>query len=227
MILSFSFPQEVSASFVEVDGQGKVIVKVLSSEANSLPVNKPDDLEVKRAAGEESGADLISLARDGERISLSVGNEKRFDVTSWEEDLVEVEERDNVKKILISVKDNRFIIRQEEVSAVCDFPIRIDPVKNRFTVETPSGEKYLAVLPYDAAQSALRAKAISSFSNSSMDITEEEKDLSYSVKGEKSLNILNVYRLNLPVTAKISASTGEVLGTDEPVWLKILSFLMA
>jgi hypothetical protein len=227
VLFFFAFADSpLASSFVVVDSEGKVIVNVLAEEASLLSVPEPAGLDVKNLADQSSGNRLISLAKNGNDISLKVGDEKSFDVTNWKDNLVEVEEKENVKKVVISLKDGHFVISQEGFTALTDFPIQIDPRKNRFIIGTPSGEKYLAILPYDAVQSALRSKAVTTVDPEPLKITEEEKDLSYLVAGKKSLNIFNVYNLTFAVEAKVSASTGEILSTNEPAWLKVLSFFL-
>ena len=214
------------AALVSVDKVGTITVKVLGKET-TLAVPEPASLEVKSAGDSASTTNLISLAKEGDKVNLKVDGEETLDVTNWTEDLVEIEERENAKKIIITLVEGKFVITQEGVSATTAYPVSIDPEKNRFMVTTPSGEKYLAILPFEAMESVLRAKAVTKLSDNNFEITEEGKDLSYAVAGEKSLNLFNVYDLNLPIEAKVSASTGEILSTNEPVWLKLLSFFLS
>ena len=219
--------QEVKASFVTVEKNGQVVVNVLASETTTLDVPRPSSLAVTSAASEENPERLISLAKNEDRVSLKIGEDKSFDVTSWKDDLVQIEERQDAKKISISLKDGNFIISQEGASAITGYAIDIDPEKNRLTLDTPTGEKYLSILPFDALESALRAKAITKANNEDFKIAEESGNLSYAISGEKSVNLFNVYNLNMPIEAKVSASTGEILSTNEPVWLKLLSFFLS
>lgn len=228
IILFLFFTSEALASSLVTVGQGGVVVvNVLAKETSSLEVATKSDIEIKDVANSGESGDLISLAKSGEEVNLKVGNSKSFNVTDWQENLIEIEERDNAKKVTVSLKDGKFIISQEGFIASTDFPLEIDPVKNHFIVATSSGEKYLAVLPHDAAQTALRAKALSSVNPENLTIIEEGKDVGYALLGEKSVNLFNVYTLTIPVEAKVSASTGEVISTNEPVWLKLLSFFLS
>jgi hypothetical protein len=222
-----SFTKGAKASFVTMQKSGGVLINVLASETVALKVPTPSSLEVTSAASETNPQNLITLAKEAGKVNLSIGGEKKFDVTSWKDELVQIEERENVKKISIFLKDGNFIISQEGASAETQFPIKIDPVQDRLTVATHSGEKYLAILPTDAVESVLRAKLVSKIDNKNFPISEENKDLAYTVSGEKRINIFNVYNLDVPLEAKVSASTGEIISTNEPVWLKLVSFLMS
>lgn len=225
-LLTF-FAKEAEASLLTVEKDGQLVINVLASETNSLAVPKPSSLAVTSAADEQNPKNLISLAKDGGEVSLKIGKDKTFDVTSWKEDLVLIEERQDAKEISISLKDGFFVISQEGISAATEYSINVDPEENRLSLDTPTGEKYLAILPYEALESALRSRVISRAEDKHLQITEENKDLAYTINGEKSFNLFNVYNLVMPIEAKVSASTGEVLSTNEPVWLKLLGFFIS
>ncbi len=83
----------------------------------------------------------------------------------------------------------------------------------------------MALLPYDAAQSLLRTKIATNVNAADMKVVEYEKDITYLVNGEKVVNLFNIYDLRLPVSANISASTGEVMMV-EPSWLGVVNYLL-
>ena len=83
----------------------------------------------------------------------------------------------------------------------------------------------MALLPYDAAQSLLRTKIATNVNAEDMKVVEFEKDITYLVNGEKVVNLFNIYDLKLPVSAHISASTGEVMMV-EPSWLGVVNYLL-
>src|SRR4030067_966830 len=58
-------------------------------------------------------------------------------------------------------------------------------------------------------------------------ITEENKDVSYLIAGDRVINLFNLIKINIPVTTKISASTGEILSVEQPMWLKVLGFMFS
>jgi hypothetical protein len=123
--------------------------------------------------------------------------------------------------------NGRFSISQKGVSAVTDYSIKIDPQENKIMVETALGNNFLAVLPFDAVQSALRTKAMTKVSGQPLLLSEEDNNLAYTISGAKEINLFHIYNFKVPVEAKISASTGEVYSTNEPVWLKIISYLVS
>lgn len=224
LALSF-FTKEAEAALVVVDKNGEVTVNVLSSESSlALSVANPVNLDIKQTVEKGLENVRISLKRDGENVKL-IAEDRELDVTKWRDDVVTLEERQGVHKVEISLKENAFAIKQNDLVAETNYPINIDPKENKITLETETGEKFLAVLPYDAAMSTLRAKVLTSV-NKNMRITEEEKDLSYAIEGERVINFFNIYELSIPVKTKVSASTGELLFVDQPVWLNILGYLL-
>ncbi|MFC1710337.1 hypothetical protein ACFL0F_01580 [Patescibacteria group bacterium] len=228
VFLTFFFvASETKASLLTINGEGEVIVKVLSSE-DSIALGYPEtsELEVKQVAnsGSEENSQVTLTKKDG-IISLQVGSEKSLDVTNWKDDLVEIEERPNTKRIKVGLMGDDFTIAQEGIVASTGFPVNIDPYENQLSLTTQTGKKYLKVLPFDAAQSVLRTRLVNNITSKPFTIVEEEKGLSYVIDGNKVINIVGVYDFEIPITARVSALTGEVIAIDEPSWLKPLSFL--
>ena len=225
--LFFLFVSQADASLLTIKDDGEVIVKVLSSEDTiALGYPKTSELEVKQVAnsGLQENTQVVLSKEDG-KVNLQVGSKENLDVTDWKDDLVEIEERPDTKKIKVGLNGGDFIITQEGIVASTELPINIDPYENQLSLTTQTGKKYLKVLPFDAAQSVLRTRLVNNISNKPFKIVEEEKGLSYVIDGNKVINILNVYDIEIPITARVSALTGEVIAIDEPSWLKPLSFL--
>lgn len=231
LLFSFLFSTAKSAkasSLVKIDGNGEVIFKVLSSEdqlALSIPERK--EIEVKEIAASNAPNDsLISLTKDEEKIYLKVGD-KELDVTNWEEGLIEIEERGDVKRIEIGVEGDEFVIKQDGVSAKTSYPINIEPKENKLSVETSSGEIFLTVFPIEAAESALRSRYVTRLPDKNIGVSEKETGiLTYEVDGEREIEMLKFIDYAVPVTVYVSASTGEIVSIDQPTWLRIFGFLL-
>jgi hypothetical protein len=228
----FLLPGSTKASLVRVGESGDVIVKVLSSEDSiALEIPQSDYLEVKNIAKEIPDPESkISLVKDNGEIMLKVATksgEKSLDVTNYEDEVIEIEERPQTKKVAISITDNKFIIKQGGVSAVTDYEINIDPASARLTLATKSGLKFLSILPRQAVETMLRSKLVSRLNRQDrFEITEEEGgELAYVVSGEKTFNVFQLFEYAVPVVARVSASTGEILEIEQPQWLNKLNFL--
>lgn len=188
----------------------------------ALGVDKTTSLEVKATAEEDLDNNArIAVRRQDGKIYLN-----EFDVTDWPESLVEIEERGEVQKATISVMGEQFAIEQGGIMALTDFPITIDPVVNELSLTTPSGSIFLAVLPVEAVESALRSRFVNRLPEKKVFLKEEEIGvLAYTINGEKVLDIFGILEYKIPVTARVSASTGEILKVEGPEWFKIFGFL--
>lgn len=226
-----TFLTTASASLVAIDEGGQIIINVLSAEESvELEIPRVDYLEVKNIAEGDPDPDAkISLLKDDGKIKLVVSTslgDKSLDVTNYNDEIVEIEERPAVKKLAISVIGDSFEIVQRGVVAVTSYEINIDPGTARLTLETPSGLRFLSILPRQAVDIALQTRYINRIGGQDrLDIKEEESELSYIVSGDKVINLFDIYEYKVPVKAVISASTGEVLSVEQPTWLRILGFL--
>lgn len=228
LALLFVSPNPAKAgSLAVVNKDGNVTINVLASESFlALSVPERGELGVKNVADEGVSSENISLSKENNIISLRVGDEKEFDVTSWKENIIEIEERPDTKSIKIELFENKFKIESGGIYALTELPITIDPSKNKFSVTTPTGDRYVSILPSDAAETVLRAKVLSE-TQKGMDLLEESGVLSYMVKGDKKVNLFDFYNFAVPVTAQVSASTGEIMSIDQPPWLRVLNFFLS
>ncbi|OGM05390.1 hypothetical protein A2125_02110 [Candidatus Woesebacteria bacterium GWB1_43_5] len=228
-LLLFYSPAYVDASILVVNKSGEIVWNVLStSDQLALSIGEKNDIEIREIAGGTGSNQSILLKKENEKMVLNVGDEKQLDVTDWKNDLIEIEERGDVKKLTVLVKDGKFVINQGDIFAKTDFPVRIDPRENELSLITSSGSTALLVFPLEATQTSLRSKFISQITDRNLEIREKDSGiLAYSVKGEKAINIFNVVNFNVPVIAFVSTTTGEILSVDQPAWLSILGFLFS
>ena len=231
-VLLFCFSSEnVKASFVVITSGGEVVVNVLSFEDdNSLGVsrNKIEITEVFDKDPDE-GSKIYFKREDGSvKLNISTNSSKEsFDVTNAGEDIIEIEERPKVEKITIGIKDNKFLISQRDVSVETSYEIGIDPETVGITLTTPSGLRYLSILPSQAAQTILRSKVINRLDGDKTITLEEDAqgELAYHIYGKRIINLFDLVEYKVPVNAKVSASTGEISQIDQPVWLQLVGFI--
>jgi len=220
--------KRVDASIVTIDKTGKVSLNVLSAEISSEVANPIESVEISKSSVEMGNGDMpISLFRKDGRYILNVegkNGEKSFDVTDYKQDILEIEERPTVKKIAISLLNDRFVIEQKGIKAATSYQINIEPERSKITILTSSGYKFLTLLPKDAVDILFKTNTISSLDDNTVEILEDiNGNLYYDAKGSKRIGIKDIYTLDVPVTAKISAVSGEVMEVDQPIWLKIIS----
>ncbi len=228
ILFLFSSPSVFASSLVRIDSNGNVVVNVLSAQSQlALDLPAGGILEIKRIANRMPKGSEIVLKKEGEKYNLYFGESGSLDITNWKESVVQMEEKEENKKAEVVLENGEFALVQAGIKANIPFPIKINPKQKRFQVETPYGDKYLAVLPLEAALISLRSKSLSKLDETPLELTEENKDIVYRIFGKKTVNIFNFYSLDTNVVAKVSASTGEVVAVDEPLWLKVLSIFLA
>jgi len=232
--LFFNSPKTANASLLFVNNKKEVVWNVLSyTDERELQIPKNDSLRVKKIASNiESGANsIISIEKEGEGVNLSVdtnGVETSMDISGFESDIVEIEQRSQVQRAVVSLKDNLFLIQQENVAAFTDFPLTIDPESAEISVRTKSGQRTIAIMPQMIYENLIRAKQLDRLNENKMMLTEGDLgELQYVINGERIFNILNVYDYAVPISASVSASTGEVLTIDQPLWVPILGILFS
>jgi hypothetical protein len=170
----------------------------------------------------------VSLTKNNEKISLIVSSDnetRELDVSGVTDKLVEIEERAEAQKITIGVSNNMFILEQKGIKASTNFPINIDSKSAELSVKTSSGDRFLSILPFQAVETILRSKLISTVTDNKIQILESGQELQYEVKGEKIFNFFDIYKYSIPITLYISASTGEIIYFDSPTWFKVVGFL--
>jgi len=231
IFLFFLVVHQAEAALVVVGRDGGVVVNVLSREI-ALGIERPG-IEVVNVSNREAGEEeSVFLSRDGERVSLSVfeGNEERvMDVTDYPKELIEIEKRSKPERIRIMNSENEFIISQKGIQARTGHSIFIDPVDNELSLETPSGRRYLAILPYEAVLGVVKANVLNRL-NADGEIFLSEHvngELLYTVNGERTFQVVNLFELSVPVEARVSASTGQVVGVEQPIWFKVFGFLFS
>ena len=208
-----------------------MIIKVLSAEESiGLEIPQSEFLEVKNILSETPDSNAkISLVKNEGKTTLNVtsssGN-KSLDITNYKDEILVVEERPEVQKLTFFVSGDKFTLVQRGVYAETDYQINIDPISAKLTLETPSGLRYLSVLPHQATDVVLKANFINRIDDEKrLTIREEGSELTYEVFGDKVFNIFNLFEYGVPVSAKVSASTGEILSIEGPTWLKVINFL--
>ena len=233
IIIFLGLVSPASARLVTLRENGEVIINVLSSEDSlALMIPQKGSLEVKEVSGEEDTKEAkISLLKEGNDIKLSIDLEegrKELDVTSLEGELIEIEERPKAKSVTIGLLDGKFFVQEEGILALTDFPINIDPTSAELSLETVSGKHYLAVLPQEAYINSLKSKSLSNHLGNNFQIAEKNPgEVTYEIEGEKTINVFDLVKLNIPVKVSVSVLTGEVISIEQPSWLKVLGFLFS
>ncbi len=219
------------AALVTIDKNGEIIWNVLSEEdSQEIDIPQHSSIEIKKAAEmTPAPSSVVTLSKTDQKISLvvSANNEtKELDVSKEDVSLVEIEERANVQKLAIGIKDGKFTLKQKGVLAETEYPVNIDSKTANLSLITPSGQRFISIFPLQAVESALRTKLMSRLSGRALNLFERDRELQYSVQGEKVFDFFKMYDYPIPVTFFVSASTGEILGLDAPLWFKVIGYLL-
>ncbi|HLE49019.1 MAG TPA: hypothetical protein VI819_03250 [Patescibacteria group bacterium] len=215
------------AQLITVGKDGVVSSNVLSYESDDLG-NK--EKSVINSVFDLVGKDLpISLTKKDGKLSLNISTdvgEKNFDVTDVDEKIIEFEDRPAVSNLYIAKNDKNFVVGQGSFRAITDFQVNVDPDKAKITLLTPTGYRFLPVPPQEAVNVLVKSKIATRLKElTPMRISEDETgNLYYEIAAVKDIQITDLYTYDAQVTAKISAVNGEILGVEETIWTKILSF---
>ncbi len=214
---------DASAALITITNKGEVVWEVLG-DSTSLDIPKPPQISIKSIA-ENTPSNNSQIALDNTNGKITLNG---MDVTGTKTDLVEVVARGDANNLKISQSNGQFTIEENGITANTSFPININPVKNELTVRTPSGDRLISILPYEAAISLVRGKFIDKVKDNKINLNENGNgQLEYLISGTKSINLFNVAEINADVTGSVSASNGEVIKIDEPQWLKLFGFLFS
>jgi len=234
LLIAFANVRSVQASsLVTVREDGEIILNVLADSDSILEIRTGSTLEVIGGIFRDDGefGDKISLELKNGKASLSVlkGKEERsFEITGENEDLVEIIERTKGEKVKIGLVDGMFTLNQRGVIVRTPFSVEIDATRDKLSVKTPSGLRLLSILPYEALQVVRRARIIDILTPGVENIvlTEGSRgELHYKITGNKIIVPFNLFTYKVPIEAQVSASTGEVINIDQPLWFKVFDFL--
>lgn len=228
MLTKTAYPSVVSAQILIVRNNGEIDYKVLSFSDEIKPeIPKSSNFDVKQSpAVSTAEKPTIALTRNGESVNVLVdeyGSKKEFLINKSTDVILELEERPETSKLEIGYKDGFFTLIQNNFTAYTNFAIKIDAVNARLTVSTERGERIVSIMPNSAIQYLVKSKVINKVSENRLELIEKDSELVYQVSGERLLNIFDLYKYPIEVNSFVSASTGEIVLVEAPVWLKVIN----
>lgn len=232
LLLTSTVVSPTYAAIVSVSNEGEMTMNVLPAQDDAALTPKPDYLKVTNVANTNTSEQSeIEVKNESGKVELVVNDGKEVhlaDVTGYSDEIIEIEQRREPDRITISVSGDGFLLKEKNTKAYTSFPIKVDPEQRRISVETTSGEQYIAVLPSEALSQLVQGNVLNVIDGDYLIISEGEMgEVQYTIHGKRTLDILNIFQYEVPITAHISASSGEVLTVEQPVWLPIASFLFA
>ncbi len=148
----------------------------------------------------------------------------------------EIENEDNSeteKPEITRTEDNTFELQANNTKAESEFPISIDETTHTLKVVTSAGLKDVAVLPHQAVNKVLSEKIMTSVETEAQTssesggvqktrLTEINSDPVFEIKGVSQKKVLGIIPVAFAKTTFVSATTGEIVKTDENFLNKVL-----
>lgn len=203
--------------------------------------SKVEDNGARKIEVEGEGVHFKFEEENGE-VKLKVENEEgeEFRKRSYLSIVDELEDALGDEEIEISSDEGHLELKHNAVRARVNFPLSIDPVTRELIVNTPAGEKTVAVLP-DAVLKNLLIKGFlteiasgsgtvvdasgSASLTSAFELKINNGNLVYEIKGSKKEKFLGLVPVTMPKTMTVSALSGEVLSETQSILSTILGFL--
>jgi len=128
----------------------------------------------------------------------------------------------------VSQSGNTFTITRGQVQANTNFPISFNVATKTFTVQTPSGQQQVSVMPDEALQKLFQSSTISHLQTGqnnqspTVQLTQINNQPVYQVQGVSQKRFLGFLPVFIQKTAFLSAQSGSLVSTNESFFSKIL-----
>ena len=176
--------------------------------------------------------------RDG-RVTIKAKTEAGEGIP--ERDLFKIVDRADKSGIKIATAGGELLVARNQIGALSNFPLQINLNTNQLIVTTPAGQKIVAILPDQAVQNMLAANVISRLGPAAIaqaTLTDKVASVSgviqlaqqnnipvYEIAGIKQFNLLGFIPLERPVTAVVSAESGELVTTQQSLLTRVIDLL--
>ena len=189
-----------------------------------------------------SGGIKTRLEYRGDRVIIKAEQEDGTEVELEDDTLLKIDERLGTSGIKIAtVGAEKFVIQRGIAGAVTDFPVSIDLATNTLTVNTPTGQRTLTVLPDQAIQNLLAANIVNRIGGQAVIDAARSGELTsasqlatlgvqngvpiYEINGISDQKLLGFIPVAIEKTVTVSAETGEVVTTQESFGSRVLDLL--
>lgn len=189
-----------------------------------------------------SGGIKTRLEYRDDRVIIKAEQEDGTEVELADDTLLKIDERlaaSNIKVATAGV--GKFVIQRGTTGAVTNFPLSIDLATNILTVNTPTGQKTVAVLPDQAVQNLIAANVVNRLGGQAVvdlattdNLTSVSQIISlgeqnnvpiYEINGISDQRLLGFIPVAIERTVAVSAETGEVVSTQESFANRVLDLL--
>lgn len=194
-----------------------------------------DDGRVKIEAEDEKLK--IKYTFENGKLTIKAENEFGKEIEVEDEKLEKLKENaENELKdddIEIATENGELAIRKNNVRAVSQFPLSIDPVTRTLQVTTPAGVKIVTVLPDQAVQNILSQGILSKIDSTDSETGTEEKikieirneEVVYKISGKKGHKFLGFIPIQTTRDVIMSSETGTPLTQEQSLLSSFIDFL--
>lgn len=196
----------------------------------------------------EEGRTRIDVYSGGVKIRYEVRDD-RIVIKAETEEGEEVEDQEIVKivdrldktGIKIATEGGKLLVTRNQIGALSNFPLQVDLNTNQLIVTTPTGTKTVTTLPDQAVQNMLAANVISRLGPQAIVEAAKTGQVAtvsgiiqlglrndvpvYEIPGIRDFKLLGFILVSAPVTAVVSAETGDLVTTEQPLITRIVDLL--
>lgn len=227
--------------------EGRTKIKT-SPEKTKIEIrNKEGRFETKIEEGREetkirTGGLRIEVKREGNRVVTKIKNENDEEVeledSEVDELLKEIEDELDGVKLATDSAQPGFVQNGRRVRT--NFPLSVNAQTGELFVTTPAGEKVVTVLPNVAIENMIAAGVMTRIIDetpppsegtseadlaSGVELTTFESQPVYVINGVSSQNFLGLVPLDIKVKTIVSATSGQLLDTQQGIFGRVLDIL--
>lgn len=204
---------------IEADGTTKIEIENGTVKLKYRVENGQVVLKVENEIGEEVELEDDELKKLGDAVEEELGD-------------------DDVK--LAPTTNNQLAVTKNQVTAVTNFPLAINVVTKQLIITTPEGQRVVTILPDEAVGNLLATGIINKVETPPADTTTQgqlgaltgvvkleirNNEIVYKVNGTKTHRMLGFIPVTTPVTAFVSADTGNTVAKQQSVLTNIVDLL--
>lgn len=185
------------------------------------------------------GDTKVRLERRDDRVVFKVEREGEVGQELETDEILKIDQR--LGGIKIEAAGNQFVVTSNNFQAQTSFPLSIDLATNQLVVTTPSGEKVVTILPDQAVQNMIAAGIFDRVGTreviteatagaaqvlaSAIELAQRQGLPIYEILGLRDQKLLGFIPVTTKVTAIVSAETGTVVDTAQPLLDRVIDLL--
>lgn len=211
-----------------------------------VKINEGEKIRVRTKDGRTrvditSGGVKTRLEYRDDRVIIKAENEDGTETEIEGSSLLKIDQRLAADQIKIATSSAGMVLARGNTGAVSSFPLIVDLATNSLTVNTPSGDKTVTVLPDQAVKNLLAANVVSRIGGQALvseiavnGLTNVEQVISlglrngvpvYEITGVSDQKLLGFIPVAIARDVAVSTETGEVVSTNQSLLSSIFDLL--